>query len=498
MNFESQIVHLFVLLSQNHSHSTQITMNVLYQLLVSIQSQPQFELLYNMIFYVRDIHHGLGERNATYLMIYIWSFVNPTLAIQALYRIVYDGFGSWRDVKGFCRFVREYSIHQDMDPLIHTCVEMINYQLIFDNLLENPNELSLVSKWIPRENSAFHWLYEKCVLHWIHLERPEYLSTVRTEQQLQRAVRKGKKEYRGIISKLSRTLNIPQIKQCGRDWASISRVSFHTLQTQRNAFLNISSTGNPRLKSMHDLDRIICSETFGTKQIKCATSVDVGNLVKQSIFMREEIYSNMLENIWNALSTLIPIKGNLLPLLDFTAFPLNEQFFDALGLALIIATKSPIKNRILGFDQTPIWIESQDTFINSLQHLKNIYTEKNIGPSSIQCACEFLIQSMIHTNVSQNAVNNMTLVVFSDFSLQSIHELHRTLTKLFLDAGYSYAPVFLYWNLNSSAMIEDTSLVRACIISGISIPLLQHIGSLSIQDWKNVTPFDFISKLIPR
>jgi len=193
--------------------------------------------------------------------------------------------------------------------------------------------------------------------------------------------------------------------------------------------------------------------------------------------------------------TLVPIRGNLLPMIDFTLFENNERFYDALGMALLIATGSPIQNRILGFDQTPIWIDTKD--------FHQAYLEKNIGPSSIETACAFLIQSMVHTDMSRFAVEQMTLVVFSDFSGSSISKLHLSLTNLFLTAGFSRAPVFLYWNVNvsgnvSSNIIEEgAEITGAGMVSGFSIPLLQHIGSLSPQDWITMTPFDFISQLIP-
>lgn len=487
---DSGIVHFFFLLSRKN-HCLIPIMNYLYMLLSTLEPQS-LELLYNMIFYVRDIHRGLGERELTYMMIYIWSMVYPNQAIDAIYRIVYDGIGSWRDVKGVCRFVRDYSILQDNDPLIYTCVKMMNHQLMLD--LSLSTDISLVSKWIPRENSAYHWLYEKCVDHWIRCERPEYIASVRNKRQFEMAIRKGKKEYRGIISQLSRTLNIPQIKQCGRDWSSISysNVSFHAMMAQRNAFLNITSTGSPRTKSMHDLDRITCAEKFGLAEkfgslgVKLDTSIQIGKLVRQSLSQNLDF-----EAEWNALS--IPIHGNLLPLFDFTLFPFHERFYDALGIALLIASHSPI-HRILGFDQTPIWILKQDTFLSSLRHLRQIYTEKSIGPSSIHSACEFLIQSMINTKMSRSAVENMTLVVFSDFS-QSIQDLHLSLTNLFMMAGY-IAPVFVYWNMNSDYMFQDSNLFRACMVSGTSISILKHIGSLFPKDWANINPFDFVSQLI--
>ena len=100
-------------------------MNALQSLLVSLKTiimtdkrvyvQKQtfviLTALYMLIPYTRDIYGGMGERDLTYMMLFIWNYHFPLPTAQCLLKIVLPleenpPYGSWRDIKYLCAFVR--------------------------------------------------------------------------------------------------------------------------------------------------------------------------------------------------------------------------------------------------------------------------------------------------------------------------------------------------------------------------------------------------------
>ena len=109
-----------------------------------------FILLYKLIAYTRDITQGKGERDLTYMMMDIWYKHFPILGNNMLETIT-NTYGSWKDLKYFCKYTKN-------EKCIDFCIELWNNQLEKD--ITNTIS-SNVCKWIPREKSAFGWLFKK-------------------------------------------------------------------------------------------------------------------------------------------------------------------------------------------------------------------------------------------------------------------------------------------------------------------------------------------------
>jgi hypothetical protein len=133
------------------------------------------ETLFVGLAYVRDIAGGRGERMLTYMMLDVWYQFFPVLAVYVLESILLMGYGSWRDIKGLCRYLRKHSIRnllrfgESEHPLILTAVEfMVKH-------LDRPG----VAKWVPRESSRkLQWLYDLFVF-------AKYGGAINTEKKRQ-------------------------------------------------------------------------------------------------------------------------------------------------------------------------------------------------------------------------------------------------------------------------------------------------------------------------
>ena len=210
--------------------------------------------LYKLLGETRDIYYGKGEQELSYMQIVVWYKYYPTLAIYAVHKYVKPleegvmGYGSWRDIKYLCDYIRKNTGEGINHSLIQYCVKLTNDVLTEDvekwknkmedylqtmhkcisleelRLLQRPiarKEISSVAKWIPRENKSFDWLNEKLVIDWYNRCQEYILSSFKTYEGYYRALDKCKMKYRKMVSKLNIELDTTEIKQCSQEWGKI-------------------------------------------------------------------------------------------------------------------------------------------------------------------------------------------------------------------------------------------------------------------------------------
>jgi hypothetical protein len=182
---------------------------------ILVDPGPEFlkniQALAETIIFCRDRKRGCGLRDDAYQMLFIWYKYFPDWALRLFGRFVYEGVGSWADVKYLCGYLA--SIRCD-DSFVSTCVEnftnalidrmntqiesdRLQWDLAISDYLEKrdvifsegidvsllgglpkrPRALETISmavKWVPRESSKYRWLFEKMVLRWGRKYHPNY------------------------------------------------------------------------------------------------------------------------------------------------------------------------------------------------------------------------------------------------------------------------------------------------------------------------------------
>ena len=115
------------------------------------------DTLFSSIAYVRDIHCGLGLRDATYALLYVWYDFFPMLAISALKHLVSGdyyqySYGSWHDICGLCDYLRKNSKRGVDHPLIDNAVQIMNACIRDDWVSYQTNGYCSTNcaKWVPR------------------------------------------------------------------------------------------------------------------------------------------------------------------------------------------------------------------------------------------------------------------------------------------------------------------------------------------------------------
>ena len=420
--------------------------------------------LYRLIAFTRDIRAGKGERDLTYMMIYEWSIFFPIPAWMALQACV-EWFGSWKDIRGFCNYVRKRSPKGMADPLIDECVRFLNDQLESDiSRLNRGLSTSLVCKWIPREGSAFSWLHEKCFREWT--TRRVFCSF-------------SKRDYRQLISRLCQTKHIVEIKQCSKNWASIDprKVPFRTMLLQRNAFLRYGGNADRSQCAARFSDFFGLEEEHGCESAtidKRPMAVSLGSVIR---LQNEDVWTEIAHN-------LQPIS--FLPFLD-VSMKQDPNYMDAVGMALMIAQKSTFGKRMMIYDHQPDWLslEGCTTMSSMLRVLDRESAGKGVG-SMVSCAVDFLLNSFVETHhPRENLAQTMTLVFFTN---QCPKLLEEQVVQRFTAWGFS-CPSILVWNIFSSSSIGTTS----CSSSTSTIKMISGNSSAILSSLCNNTDVDVLS-----
>lgn len=280
-----------------------------------------------IILYTRDITHGRGRRDLAYAMIVSLYRSNPGSAMEALH-LCASTYGSWCDIKYFCRYVSDNLMDgdKDKDEMIDGAIDILVYQLRHDyaiwtdalsehldnlRVISRPigrDILSYAAKWVPREKSAMGWLFDRIVERWA--KKDNYNS-------------RYKREFRKMISELNRELGTVEIKQCSGDIHNImyEQIPIKALVSQYRTFASLEVY--PKGVGVG-----VGSRTF---EQMCK------NLVRIALSREDGKYDDMLNHIWSKNQSNYSSQ-DIIPIVDISAG--CGGWFHAIGLGILIAQNS--------------------------------------------------------------------------------------------------------------------------------------------------------------
>jgi hypothetical protein len=467
------------------------------------ESNEYLSILYRMIGHTRDIIEGKGEYTLSYMMIYTWYNYYPELALFALTCLVdlndnqVHPYGSWKDIKYFCEYCLKQGANEE-HPLIKHVIILANKQLKKDyiNFINNTNEISLVSKWIPRESSSFGWLFSLMAINYF----PEYIKTAQTIESHIKSILKCKMDYRKILSCLNKKIDTLQVKQCSNQWSNIdfNKVTSISVSKQKKAFLNIKQNGT--IRYIDNSDRIRCSDNFknyieksivGDFEIK-GKRVGIEDFTKQALKLIScknnnsidiDYQINLLNSQWRDNGTQSNALGNFIPMIDVSESLDTTYKNAAIALGIRVAEKSKLGKCILTFSGNPRWInlESCNNFV-SMVH--NIFRYTNGVNKNFNKALSLILDAIIDSKLPPEEVQDMVLVIFSDMQIDQSDITNKTIMYDEIKEKYSESgmrlygkpfkpPHILFWNLRSTNGFPCLSRERnVSMMSGFSASLL--------------------------
>lgn len=480
-------------------------------------------MLYRMIGHTRDIIDGKGEYNLTYMMICVWYNFFPELANFALKCLVDLGdrnihqYGSWKDIKYFCEYVKTETGNNVHHPLIFYAVKLVNNQISkdYEKMLVNSNEVSLVAKWTPREKSSFGWLYEQLATdYFVHI-----VSTATNSYNIQKAILKCKTEYRKVLSALNRKIDTLQIKQCGNNWSEIdfNRVTSISITKQKKAFLNVKNDGESRFPDVED--RVQCAENFNNhvqstikncSEIK-GKRVGMADFTKQAIELihghNNQTEKDILNSQWRDNAKQTGALGKMIAMVDVSGSMEGDPMNVAIALGLRIAEKSVLGKRVMTFSAKPTWVklDGHNDFVSQVKVVKDAEWGMN---TNFNAALDLILNAIIENKMAVEDVQDLILVILSDMQMDSGDTCNKQALYDTMKAKYEAAgirvhgtpykpPHILFWNLSSSSGFPSLSSQPNCsMMSGFSPALLNLFCDQGLDALQACTPWYLLEKTL--
>ena len=524
-NLKERIVQFFYQCNRCEVYRVAQLSNILKELLTSIGVDKAYHLniLYRIIGHTRDIVNGKGEYTLSYMMINVWYDFYPELAKHALScfvkleNTIIQPYGSWKDIKYFCQYCLD-SGRDLRHPLILYALSLLNTQLKTDvNITDD--KISLVAKWIPREDSKFGQFYEILAVDYFN----EITLTAYDNFTRKKAILKCKTNYRKIISGLNKKLKTVQINQCDNEWAKINfnNVTSVTLAKNRKAFLNKKIGGET--KYHNNEDRTKCADNLNIFiENRVENELDIkGKCIGFELFTSIAIdlidreksgYNNIQPEIdllnlqWKNNSSQNSELNNCIALIDISGSMRGVPMCVANALGIRISEKSKLGKRIVTFAHNPKWInlEKCEDFVSMT---KLIYRET--GPNAnFYAALELILDAIIETKLNPEEVSDLTLVILSDMQMNcAVHNnsqtVYETIEQKYKEAGIKLynkpfnTPHIVFWNLRSTDGFPVLSIQKnTSMISGFNPALLNTFCKEGINALNCRTPFDNLEKIV--
>lgn len=386
------------------------------KILSASSSLGTIEDLIVLAFQTRDIRNGKGERLASEHLFkcLLSSDVTRNATLDILDLIPY--YGSWRDL---------FSLGT---PYCGTrLVDIVEKQFLKDEAaLEEGKSISLLAKWMPRENHPDVSPFATCLVP-TKLFCPTRM-----------------KFYRKRVSRLNKALDTVEIKMCANRWTEINplNVPGRAMQKYSSAFLNEKRILGT-LRYSHSEDRMACREIFqiyfqdtvlGELRAKSSTLYPhevvktALNLLGGPRYNPEKVpydEMNRLEGIWKSMVEDTLQIGTLrksLAMCDFSGSMQTSPttgglpYWVSLSLGLLISqvTMDEFKDKILTFDSRPTF----HTFPAGglFSKLASIHADLGQGLSTdFQAAMDLILATLKEKRV-QKGEEPENLIVLTDMA----------------------------------------------------------------------------------
>lgn len=414
------------------------------------------ETALKMLFYLRDIRGGLGERN--------------TFKVICRYLADYRTEAMRRNLK----YIPEYGRWDDLYIFVDTKLEKDAFEIMWDQFLldweryavGSGNKISLLSKWLKSVNS------KNAETRRLGLLTAKYF--LMTE-----------KEYRKALSKLRSYLDVTEQKMSANEWDSINYESVPSIchNRNRNAFVR------------HDDERysaFIRAVEAGKAKINASALFPydiVGKYIENHRWNYGKIDGDAtLEAQWKALPNYVKEGKNYLIMADVSGSMAGRPMETSVGLGLYFAehNKGAFANCFMTFSSMPELVHF-DPKLSLAERVNKALHAPWGGSTNLEAAFNHLLKSAIARDVPADEMPE-ALIVITDMEINpywafpnGASNFTETMRRKFEGLGYKM-PTLVWWNVNARANTfhaEATDDVRFVSGSSASVfkDLCDNLGS---------------------
>ncbi len=395
------------------------------------------EIAFKMLFYIRNIRGGLGERNTFRVLLKYVATNYPDFVMANLDNIVF------------------YGRYDDLFVLLDTPIENYVYEYIKEQLVTDSNAdenepISLLAKWMPSINTSSD-------------------KTRQLAYKFCNALNYSPAEYRKLLSRLRKKLDVLEVNMSANNWSNINYSSVPALAMNKssNAFYN------------RDHDRFI-KYIEDVKNGK--TTINSGTLYPYDLV--HKIFNNeneVAEQQWKNMPDYFNGRTfNALVMADVSGSMLGRPIETSIGLAIYFAEHNTgvFANSYLTFTSTPNIVTIKPN--KSLYEKVNCVKLKGIGyDTNLESAFNRVLDTAICNNVPKEDMPE-SIIVISDMEINDFGQNTSFLSYMktkFNDAGYEL-PKLVWWNVNarSNTFHADTD-DNTQFISGSSASAFESLIS---------------------
>lgn len=482
-----------------------------------------------LAFQTRDCRGGKGERSIFYRLLLELYQSYPETVIALIPLIAEYGY-----YKDYFNILAETEGSEDRYAALRSrIIEVIVNQLKVDEealatetgkivgeevVDVHAKAVSLCAKYAPRESHQFQKAHKDVFKSLVLRLFPAPVEITDEQQAYQRA----KRLYRKLISRLTESLDVPEVKMCGKRYASIAfdHVPSVCLKKNRKAFANEKlkeplkalehETGNRST----DPDRIECRkhlmEALKDKKVKGKQNYP-HEITREIMHSRGqsrvelEIFQAQWDDIRNNIMQTIAEKkaasgvagsmdlGKLVPLVDVSGSMGGIPMEVAIALGILISeVNHPLfRDQFITFESSPRWVDLSDCRTISDKVHKTQGAPWG-GTTNIEKAFDLIAQKIERNRLPESEIPD--LIIFSDMQfdvaigarstkdgdrsgqLQRIQKRFANLGKKI--SGHPYnSPRIIFWNLrgNTAGFPATATSDNVQMLSGFSPSLFKHL-----------------------
>jgi hypothetical protein len=462
-----------------------------------VKSKPKLVAdLFVLMFNTRDILSGKGERELFYRFFLQLFEEYPEVCKAVISKIPDQGIGSWKDLT-----VLADRLDKKEMELKETIVETFCSKLKEDSTKE-PKNRSLVAKWAPREGKRYSWLAKR----------------IANKLSLGKSVGDNLKQYRQLVSKMTKEADIPEVKMCDGRWDEINAKSlpsrclkFNTqallYQKKDGSIRDKKEKGNVEMTDAYHEMRIRCREKFMAHFAAAAKGEAKvnGKTLQPHEIVQEYIYGNQkvdaLEGQWLDLRKSVEKLGSFkkfVVLSDVSGSMSGTPMMVSIALGILISETNheSFKNRVMTFSEIPTWhnLSKCNSLFEKVHSLSRAVWG---GSTNFEVAYELILNQCVKNKVSKEDMPE-ALLVLSDMQFdaamgyyertEKAMSYQERVKKRFKEEGYDKPPTIIFWNLrgNTKNMPAKFDTEGVIMVSGFSPAILKYL--INGEDLEKVLP----------
>ena len=399
------------------------------------------ELAMKLLFYIRDIRGGQGERRIFRVIMNYLAKNKPEVVIKNL-----DNFAF-------------YGRYDDLLCLLDTPVERYVLGLIKDTLdadvksVDNDGAPSLMAKWLPSVNGV--------------------KNTRKVALKIVNGLNMSEREYRKTLSKLRRALDLVEIKIAENRYEDIdfSKLPSKAQMIYRELFMR---------KAQERYLAYLKELMTGKAKVNAGTLIPV-DIVSKIMDKNPSLVERYLyEAMWQNLPNYFEGRNETgLCVVDVSGSMYGTPMAVAVSLGLYCADKcnGPFKNRFITFSRNPELVKVQgEDIVDKVHNAQHAGWGMNTNFNKV---LEIILDTAIKNHCSQEEIPNK-LYIISDMQFdeaEGSNTLHRDWAKKFAEHGYEM-PAIVYWNVRTSncgMFQEDKNGTNVAMVGGYSPVLFKNV-----------------------